>query len=133
MFLPLDLYNDAVSKTLYNLKSRYIYNEIEAEVNLCFDQFMFKLGRNVFKHCKMLCALQQLDSETSKPVWNPNGISKLGYDWILRQKDLKLLGRSIDISRILSQTMNQYLRRSISSAISRFESADFTGILVSLI
>lgn len=31
-FIPLDLYNDAAFRTLQNLKSRFIYNEIEAEV-----------------------------------------------------------------------------------------------------
>lgn len=43
--------------TLLKLKNRFIYNEIEAEVNLCFDQFIFKLGSNTFKHYKKLASM----------------------------------------------------------------------------
>ena len=45
---------------------------------------------------------------------------------------LKLLGRSIDLNRLISQRINAALQRSLDVAISRFESGDLTGIVVSL-
>ncbi|KAI8901764.1 cytoplasmic fragile-X interacting family-domain-containing protein [Globomyces pollinis-pini] len=132
IFLPLDLYNDAAFKTLHHLKSQYIYLEIEAEVNLCFDQFMFKLGRKVFTHYKKLAALQLLNPETKYQVNQENSIGGLAanaFDSILSQKQFRLLGRSIDISSVLTQMMNQYIKHSIDVAISRFESSDIPSII----
>ncbi|KAJ3262628.1 Cytoplasmic FMR1-interacting protein 2 [Boothiomyces macroporosus] len=135
IFIPLDLYNDAGFKTLNSLKSRYIYNEVEAEVNLCFDQFMFKLGRNVFRHYKKLASTQILDTdnkvaiqEGGKAVWSQEGLQADAYVSALKQRTIKLLGRTVDVSKILSQMMDQYLRHSIDTAISRLEASDLTYI-----
>ncbi|KAJ3276472.1 Cytoplasmic FMR1-interacting protein 2 [Terramyces sp. JEL0728] len=135
IFIPLDLYNDAGYKTLNSLKSRYIYNEIEAEVNLCFDQFMFKLGRNVFRHYKKLASTKILDTdnkvgiqEGGKAVWSQEGLQADAYVTALKQRAIKLLGRTVDVSKILAQMMDQYLRHSIDTAISRLEASDLTYI-----
>jgi cytoplasmic FMR1 interacting protein len=135
VFIPLDLYNDAGYKTLNALKSRYIFDEIEAEVNLCFDQFMFKLGKNVFRHYKKLASIKNLEADIkivlppNKSFWNTDGLVPGAFENILKQKDVKILGRSVDLSKILSVMMSQYLKLSIDAAISRFESCDLTGIL----
>ena len=44
---------------------------------------------------------------------------------------LQLLGRSIDLNRLISQFVNAALQKSIDVAISRFEAGDITGIIVS--
>ena len=44
---------------------------------------------------------------------------------------VQLLGRSIDLNRLISQRINAALQRSLDVAISRFESGDITGIVVS--
>jgi len=46
--------------------------------------------------------------------------------------DVQLLGRSIDLNRLISQRINAALQRSLDVAISRFEGGDITGIVVSL-
>ena len=43
----------------------------------------------------------------------------------------QLLGRSIDLNRLISQRINAALQKSLDVAISRFESGDITGIVVS--
>jgi cytoplasmic FMR1 interacting protein len=96
---------------------------------------MFKLGRNLFRHYKKLAAIRMLESEnkvglqSTRSFWNQESIHPNGYVNILKQRDFKLLGRSIDINIILAQMVNQYLRHSIDVAISRFESSDLTYIL----
>lgn len=135
LFIPFDLYNDAAFKTLHYLKSRFIYNEIEAEVNLCFDQFMFKLAKNIFRHYKKLAAIQKLDSERkvamqgSKSFWTQEGIQPNGYENVMAQRDIKLLGRSIDINKILSQMINEYMRHSLDTTITRFEGSDLLFVM----
>lgn len=52
----LDLYNDAADYALRHFKKQFLYDEVEAEVNLCFDQFIFKLSEAVFTHYKQLAS-----------------------------------------------------------------------------
>lgn len=51
---PLDLYNDSAYYALTQFRKQFLYDEIEAEVNLCFDQFVFKLSEQVFAYYKHL-------------------------------------------------------------------------------
>ena len=43
---------------------------------------------------------------------------------------LQILGRSIDLNRLIAQRINAALQKSLDIAISRFESGDITGIVV---
>lgn len=49
---PLDLYNDSAYYALTHFRKQFLYDEIEAEVNLCFDQFVFKLSEQIFLYYK---------------------------------------------------------------------------------
>ncbi|CAG9790597.1 unnamed protein product [Diatraea saccharalis] len=53
---PLDLYNDSAQYALTVFKKQFLYDEVEAEVNLCFDQFVYKLSEQVYAHYKQLAA-----------------------------------------------------------------------------
>lgn len=44
---PLDLYNDSAFYALTVFRKQFLYDEVEAEVNLCFDQFVYKLSDQV--------------------------------------------------------------------------------------
>ena len=52
VFYPLDLYNDAAYRALHSLNQQFLYDEIEAEVNLCFDQLVYKLSEQVYGYFK---------------------------------------------------------------------------------
>lgn len=53
---PLDLYNDSAQYALTVFRKQFLYDEVEAEVNLCFDQFVYKLSEQVYAHYKQLAA-----------------------------------------------------------------------------
>ena len=53
------------------------------------------------------------------------------YVTLLRQRHVQLLGRSIDLNRLICQRINNSLQKSLDLAISRFEAGDITGIVVS--
>lgn len=52
VFYPLELYNDSAQRALSSLKQQFLYDEIEAEVNLCFDQLVYKLSEQIYYHYK---------------------------------------------------------------------------------
>ncbi|RKO82996.1 cytoplasmic FMR1-interacting, partial [Blyttiomyces helicus] len=137
LFYPFDIYNDAANRTLYTLKSKFIYDEIVAEVNLCFDQLIFKISHSIFLHFKKAASWINLSPdlkvEVDELLNHPSRTAKEmpfdSYDRILSQKGFQLLGRSLNISELLSQMMNQYLRKSIDMAIARYEGSDITYII----
>ena len=53
---PLDLYSDSARYALHHFGRQFLYDEIEAEVNLCFDQLVFKLSEQIFHYYKHLAA-----------------------------------------------------------------------------
>lgn len=53
---PLDLYNDSALYALTIFRKQFLYDEVEAEVNLCFDQFVYKLSEQIFAYYKQLAA-----------------------------------------------------------------------------
>lgn len=63
LFYPLDLYNDAAINALTVFKKRHLYDEVEAEVNLCFDQFVYKISYQIFKAFKKTAASILLDKK----------------------------------------------------------------------
>ncbi|CAF2046241.1 unnamed protein product [Rotaria magnacalcarata] len=104
VFYPMDLYNDAAMHALLVFRKQFLYDEIEAEVNLCFDQLVFKLSDKIFTHFKSLAAWQVF------------------YFY-------KLLGRSIDLTFLLTQRLTLSFKKSLETAIQRFESVNITGVM----
>lgn len=106
---------------------------MEAEVNLCFDQFVYKLSEQIFAYYKQLAATITLDkryrAELSTLGINFNIPLPNRYETVLKQRHLQLLGRTIDLERLIAQRLNAYLFKSLDVAITRFEATDLTGII----
>ena len=45
------------------MRQRFLYDEIEAELNLCFDQFVVKLSEQIFLYYKQCVAFSLLDAQ----------------------------------------------------------------------
>lgn len=56
-----DIYNDAANRALMKLGTRFLYDEIEAEVNLCFDQLLYKLSEEIFAWFKIQASTILMD------------------------------------------------------------------------
>lgn len=52
------------------------------------------------------------------------------YGALLRQRHVALLGRCVDLARLLAQRLNADMHRSLGCAISKFEGGDITGVVV---
>ena len=130
---PLDLYNDSAHYALTVFKKQFLYDEIEAEVNLCFDQFVYKLSEQIYAYYKHLAGSIMLDKRFRQECQNLDTFINTPppnrYVTLLRQRHVQLLGRSIDLNRLICQRINNSLQKSLDLAISRFEAGDITGIV----
>ena len=112
---------------------QFPFTQVESEVNLCFDQFVYKLSDQIFTYYKWLASSIHLDkgfrveckSRGTEIVWPPPN----RYETLLQQRHLQLLGRSIDFNRLVSQRIHAAMQKSLDVAISRFEAGDLTGVM----
>ncbi|XP_028655857.1 cytoplasmic FMR1-interacting protein 1 homolog isoform X1 [Erpetoichthys calabaricus] len=130
---PLDLYNDSAHYALTKFNKQFLYDEIEAEVNLCFDQFVYKLADQIFAYYKILAGSLLLDKRLRAECKNMGAPfpspSSNRYETLLKQRHVQLLGRSIDLNRLITQRVSAAMYRSLELAINRFESEDLTSIM----
>ncbi|GFR33631.1 cytoplasmic FMR1-interacting protein [Trichonephila clavata] len=130
---PLDLYNDSAYYALTKFKKQFLYDEVEAEVNLCFDQFVYKLSEQIFAYYKHLAGSILLDKRFRAECASYGTCFHYPpanrYETLLKQRHVQLLGRSIDLNRLIAQRVNAALQKSLDLAISRFEAGDITGII----
>lgn len=122
----MDLYNDAASDALLVLKQRFLFDEVEAEVNLVFDQIVFLVADDVYGHAKNQSALALLDREfrnCAEECGAPHAIAgpQPWLDALLQQRHLRLLGRSIDFNLIVAQRVEGKLSRDLDACLRRFE------------
>lgn len=133
LLYPLDLYNDSAHYALTKFRKQFLYDEVEAEVNLCFDQFVFKLSEQIFAHYKHTAASILLDKRFRSAAaslnipfsWPANN----RYETLLKQRHFQLLGRTIDLNRLIAQRLNAAMLKSLELAISRFEASDLTSTI----
>ncbi|XP_063414175.1 cytoplasmic FMR1-interacting protein-like isoform X4 [Mytilus trossulus] len=129
---PLDLYNDSANYALTMFRQQFLYDEVEAEVNLCFDQFVYKLSDQIFAYYKHLAGSIMLDKRFRAECVSQN--VKINYpvanryETLLKQRHVQILGRSIDLNKLVGQRVNASLQKALDVAISRFEAGDITGI-----
>jgi len=151
----LDLYNDSAHYALTVFRKQFLYDEVEAEVNLCFDQFVYKLSEQIFAYYKHLAGRYKtlIYSHISiriALILFPFSImldkrfraecAALGtrftyppanrYETLMKQRHVQLLGRSIDLNRLISQRVNAALLKALELSVSRFEAGDITGVVV---
>ncbi|CAL8114581.1 unnamed protein product [Orchesella dallaii] len=133
MLYLLDLYNDSAHYALTVFRKQFLYDEVEAEVNLCFDQFVYKLSEQIFIYYKQLAANILLDKRFKEECaaqgtyFNPPKPNR--YETLMKQRHVQLLGRSIDLAKLITQRINQDLLKSLEFAITKFQGGDLTGVV----
>nr|XP_021551234.1 cytoplasmic FMR1-interacting protein 2 [Neomonachus schauinslandi] len=121
----------------YERATRYNYTSEEkfafVEVNLCFDQFVYKLADQIFAYYKAMAGSVLLDKRFRAECKNYGVIIPYPpsnrYETLLKQRHVQLLGRSIDLNRLITQRISAAMYKSLDQAISRFESEDLTSIV----
>ncbi|XP_073290091.1 protein PIR isoform X2 [Primulina huaijiensis] len=131
VLIPFDIYNDAAQHALVVLKQRFLYDEIEAEVDNCFDIFIAKLCDSVFTYYKSWAASELLDPSFlfAIDVGEKFSIHPMRFTAILKMTRVKLLGRTINLRSLISERMNKICRDNIEFLFDRFESQDLCAIV----
>ena len=136
------MYNDAANVAFSSLQRRYIFDEVEAEANLAWDQLLFKLSNKLFTAAKTNAACMQIDhgllqylvprkSGKKAAVLVPDDVPTE----VSRLHALHFLGRRLDINVQLATYLNQHLRTAVEYAIDAFERSGlaFAGTLAALL
>eukprot|EP00479_Gromia_sphaerica_P013788 TRINITY_DN7876_c0_g1_i1.p1 TRINITY_DN7876_c0_g1~~TRINITY_DN7876_c0_g1_i1.p1 ORF type:complete len:82 (+),score=16.72 TRINITY_DN7876_c0_g1_i1:397-642(+) len=55
IFFPVDIWNDCAERAMGELQQQFLFDEVEAEVNLAFDQLIFQCCKADVYLFKTLC------------------------------------------------------------------------------
>lgn len=155
----LDIYNDAAEFALKKLKQRFLFDEIEAEVKLVFEQVVFLMADSLYAHFKSsashmfleklyrtrlqelrrgkkkstgLLTLQSAAAQGKLKALNVKSnryleVEYRRYGGILSERAFHLLGRNVDLSRLIANQLNQYIAADLSIVLRRYESQGLTS------
>lgn len=131
VLMPFDIYNDSAQQALTVLKQRFLYDEIEAEVDHCFDIFVSKLCETIFTYYKSWASRDLLDPSFLFAVDNGEkySVQPMRLNALFKMTRVKLLGRTIDLRCLISQRMNKTFRENLEFLFDRFESQDICAIV----
>lgn len=131
VLMPFDIYNDSAQQALIVLKQRFLYDEIEAEVDHCFDIFVSKLCDTIFTYYKSWAASELLDPSFLFALDNGEkfSIQPMRFTALLKMTRVKLLGRTINLRSLITERMNKVFRENLEFLFDRFESQDLCAIV----
>ncbi|KAG6737105.1 hypothetical protein POTOM_059900 [Populus tomentosa] len=131
VLMPFDIYNDSAQQALAALRQRFLYDEIEAEVDHCFDLFVSKLCEIIFTCYKSWAASEMLDASFLFALDNGEkySVQPMRFTALFKMTRVKLLGRTIDLRSLVSERMNKVFRDNIEFLFDRFESQDLCAVV----
>ncbi|RRT75634.1 hypothetical protein BHE74_00029613 [Ensete ventricosum] len=131
ILMPFDIYNDSAQHALTVLKQRFLYDEIEAEVDLCFDQLVNKLHEIIFSYYKSFAASVLLDQSFLSACDDAYNYSAkpMRFNKIFKLRRIKVLGRTINLRSLITQRMNRLFRENIDFLFDHFESQDICAVV----
>merc|ERR1740123_1587663 len=132
LFLPLSVYNDAADAAIRIFRQRFLFDEIEQEVNLVWDQLVYTLASQLWAYYKNIASKILIDKTFERALKRHGQGALMNYGRffaVLAQTHLKLLGRTIDVSEIVTQHINNTIRENLSALLDRFESQDICHIV----
>lgn len=124
LFYPMEIYNDAAEMALAFLDQRYMFDEIEAEVNLVFDQLIVHLAEEIFKYFKTLAGTMLVDREF-RDAYKLLKAGKMEvpvsrYSTLMAQRTVRLLGRVVNLQQLLAQHVLSSFRQNIEAILAKF-------------
>ncbi|CAN1233835.1 Protein PIR [Linum perenne] len=131
VLMPFDIYNDSAQQALVILRQRFLYDEIEAEVDNCFDLFVSRLCEIIFTYYKSWAASELLDPSFLFALDNGEKYSTqpMRFTALFKTTRVKLLGRTINLRSLIAERMNKVFRENLEFLFDRFESQDLCAVV----
>ena len=113
IFSAMELYNDAARSALYRIRLQIIYNEVESEVNLCFDMLVDAISDHIFADTKCRASRMtldqtlQTDAQKRSDLGGSMYLPPQDYNEIFDMDQLSLLGRSLNLRVLVTQKLNK--------------------------
>ena len=133
LLIPFDAYSDSAHTALTQHKQQHLFAEIEAETNLVFDQVLYSLSERLFtlQSPRRRRPARRMWRDC-RPPHDPEATAALGKCWylpLLSLRHCRILGRSVDLGRLLAQRMNTMIRLSLDLALARFEGKSLDAVI----
>lgn len=129
----MDAYNDAANRSLYDLAQRFLYDEIEAEVNLVFDQLIFLVSDHVYSYYKDVVGSRFIDGAYQQRLHQVQqkyiDVPARRYYVPTLQRYVQVLGRVIDLNILITQHMNGKFYKDVEYCIKKFEASELSHII----
>ncbi|MES1921862.1 hypothetical protein MHBO_003397 [Bonamia ostreae] len=125
------IYDDSAISAITVFKKKHLYEEIESEFSLLFDQFLYKFSRIIVNTALSFSARKKIPKWVKKGKDDNGNFKKIYFYKLLnisKTHTFDLLGRKIDLNRLITQQINHHLREALDYEIGRFEAL---GILAS--
>ncbi|KAF5735266.1 Transcription activators isoform 2 [Tripterygium wilfordii] len=131
VLIPFDIYNDSAQHALVVLRQRFLYDEIEAEVDHCFDILVSKLCDISFTYYKSWASSELLDPSFLFALDNGENyaVQPMRFAALFQMTRVKLLGRTINLRSLIAERMNKAFRENLEFLYDRFESQDLCAIV----
>ena len=140
IFYTMDLYNDAAELALTTLHQQYLYDEVQAELHVSFEQLVFHLSEAIFRYHLILANERLLKKGYAKRWYDSAGGAGAGkrekyqlkdnrFILLMQQSNLSLLGRSIDLSLFITRRLNLKLREYLELSLRKFEASPLTDVI----
>ena len=140
IFYAMDLYNDAAASALSSLSQQYLYDEVQAELHVSFEQLVFHLSEAIFRYYLILANERLLKKgyvrrwmdaapDAGKDKRDKYQVKENKFVLLMQQSHLSLLGRSVDLSLFISKRLNLKLREYMELALRKFEATALTDVV----
>jgi hypothetical protein len=138
VYYPLTIYDDAAACSLRVLKSRFLYEEIKAEAQICLMSVLRLISDSAFHPIRRMCALRLVSRSACTELAKVPGIGEAPFletasasrlRGVLEQNQLSLLGCIVDTQAIIAERLNELMSQEIAKV---FGLTDKHGALVAI-
>jgi len=133
IMIPFEIFSDAADSILGEGRKQHTFRELQAEVNLVFDQLVFHLADDVFASLKAVATLQTMDKALQAKL--ADGLELAGQRLarhVAAHGQVDILGKKIDMKHLLTKRLNRLLRENLDYLFERFEAQDARSGLMEL-
>jgi len=129
--VPMHVYNKVASVNFGVMQKQYIYDELEMEADLALERMAFKIATKVYDIVKMTVSGQHLSKFVEAGVLeNEDLLPRQSVVGIVSPKVHNLLGRNVNLRKLVAQRVNKLFRENLDYLMERFEALDISqGIL----